>query len=282
MRGGALTRAVASRPRCSALLLLHLPLPRPVPHALLRTSPARACTGGSQQDMSTPLPRQLTLQLHGAADTLELGAELAMLAQPGDALLLHGDYGAGKTCLARGFIRCWYDDPAEQVTSPSYLIDNVYDDADGTALHPGVTVHHMDLWRLPEGKIEQLVDLPHVFSECVSLIEWPQRLGEGLTPATHLDVHIAIANEVAQATDAVAPSPTQRDEGESEGEATTLEGKEDWYDLGDDEGDDADAGESDDEQPRIVTLTAKGGTWEQRLNELQLAWRERTESGDDL
>ena len=47
-------------------------------------------------------------------------------------MLLGGDYGAGKTALCRGFVREWYGAPGELVTSPSYLIDNVYPD-DGRA-----------------------------------------------------------------------------------------------------------------------------------------------------
>ena len=55
-------------------------------------------------------------------------------------------------------MRRWLSSPDELVTSPSYLIDIVYPDESGAAVAPGVTVHHMDLWRLPEGKISQLVD----------------------------------------------------------------------------------------------------------------------------
>ena len=114
-----------------------------------------------------------SVALDSPDDTMALGAALAELSDAGDVVLLDGDYGAGKTCLARGFVQRWLSDPDELVTSPSYLIDNVYPDDDGRALRPGVTVHHMDLWRLPEGKASQLVDLPTVFAECVSLIEWP-------------------------------------------------------------------------------------------------------------
>ena len=43
------------------------------------------------------------------------------------------------------------------------------------------------LWprRLPEGKIASLIDLPAAFESQVSLIEWPERLGDQLvTPDT--------------------------------------------------------------------------------------------------
>ena len=113
----------------SSLLATLVALPRPrasivPPLRAARASPARACAA----DAASPPPdepHRISLALHGPEDTIALGAKLASLARQGDVVLLHGDYGAGKTCLARGFVRCWYSDPTEQVTSPSYLIDNV-------------------------------------------------------------------------------------------------------------------------------------------------------------
>ena len=64
-----------------------------------------------------------------AEATIEFGAQLANLARAGDSILLHGGYGVGKTCLARGFISQWFpNQPDLVVTSPSYLIDNTYPD----------------------------------------------------------------------------------------------------------------------------------------------------------
>lgn len=167
-----------------------------------------------------------SLLLCSAEDTLRFGGRLASLAGAGDSILLCGDYGAGKTCLARGFIQRWFDDADELVTSPSYLIDNAYPD-DGRALRPGVTVHHMDLWRLPEGKIEQLVDLPAVYSDCVSLIEWPERFAEGQAPREHLRLTLTIGEP-----------------------GTRLESLE-LDDL--------------EEQPRVATIEAIGPRWLERL-----------------
>lgn len=135
--------------------------------------------------------KSLHVTCSSVEDTIALGAALAEVAVTGDVIFLRGEYGAGKTCLARGFVQHWRGNYDDQVTSPSYLIDNVYPDEDGNALEPGVAVHHMDLWRLPDGKITQLVDLDRVFAECVSLIEWPERLGD-MMPAEHLSVTLAI------------------------------------------------------------------------------------------
>ena len=44
----------------------------------------------------------------------------------GSVIFLQGDLGAGKTCLARGFVRAAVQDWDERVTSPTYLLSNVY------------------------------------------------------------------------------------------------------------------------------------------------------------
>jgi len=201
----------------------------------------------------------VSVPLRSVADTLALGAALAESTVAGDVVLLSGDYGAGKTCLARGFLRHWYGDEDEQVTSPSYLIDNVYPDDDGRALRTGVTVHHMDLWRLPEGKITQLVDLPHVFTDCVSLIEWPERLGDNM-PAEHLTVSLTIDDD-----EQGGGQPAVEITGGEKRHA--IQGDGELYDDDDDafDDDDDDAFDDDDEQPRTATIAATGPGWEARL-----------------
>ena len=139
----------------------------------------------------------MRLSLTTPAATMAVGAALARLAAPTDALLLHGTYGAGKTCLARGFVRAYVNDPLLHVASPSYLIDLTYDDETGRR-QPAATLHHIDLWRLPEGKVSGLVDLDNVFSTCVSLIEWPERLLESELPAARLDVHLSLLNDTSE------------------------------------------------------------------------------------
>lgn len=193
-----------------------------------------------------------TVELPSVVEAQALGARIASVARAGDVVLLDGAYGAGKTCLARGFVRGWYNDPTELVTSPSYLIDNLYDD-DGRARVPGVAVHHMDLWRLDEGKVAQLVDLPRVFYECVSLIEWPERLGAEHTPAEHLRVTLDFAEA----------------DGGADGRAARAGSADEEADAGWDE---------DEDQPRVATLKAVGRQWEARLEWLETGLMEETGS----
>ena len=136
--------------------------------------------------------------------TEQLGAQLADVAQAGDVIFLSGELGAGKTSLARGFLRHYFQDPALEVPSPSYLICFGYSDeteADppiaaplsssapalgrslcprGKARVPGVRVLHLDPYRLPEGRVAGLIDLPSAFISDVCLVEWPERLGSQL------------------------------------------------------------------------------------------------------
>ncbi len=249
-------------------LLLSLPAGSLCAHARRAAAPTRAAARACAS--RAPVA---TVSLQRARDTRALGARLAQIAGAGDVVLLTGEYGAGKTCLAGGFVRGWFGDPPGLiVTSPSYLIDNVYADEGGPGRVTGVAVHHMDLWRLPEGKISELVDLPAVFARDVSLIEcahrrlplrsarlpghisaisrphlgrWPERLGTELTPRSRLLIEL---RHVAQPQAAADRSERGGDGGAG---------------RADDDGDDDDDGFDD--APRTATLTAYGAAWEERL-----------------
>ncbi len=119
----------------------------------------------------------MLLRLPDLAATESLGARLAGLLRPGDAVLLGGPLSAGKTALARALLRTLLGDPALEVPSPSYTLLQTYD----TPIGP---VHHFDLWRLdgPDGVPELGWDEAR---DGVVLVEWPDRLGP-LRPADAL------------------------------------------------------------------------------------------------
>jgi tRNA threonylcarbamoyladenosine biosynthesis protein TsaE len=110
--------------------------------------------------------------LAAAEATARLGAELAALARPGDAITLSGPLGVGKTALARGFIAALGHQG--EVPSPSFAIVQPYEDLDPP-------VWHVDLYRV-EGasEIEELGLDSSV--DAVLLVEWPERAGEGAWP----------------------------------------------------------------------------------------------------
>ena len=83
----------------------------------------------------------LRLSLPDLSATEALGERIAAAIRPGDAVLLDGPLGAGKSALARALIRAAANDPALEVPSPSYTLVQEYDTGRGP-------ICHLDLWRL--------------------------------------------------------------------------------------------------------------------------------------
>jgi tRNA threonylcarbamoyladenosine biosynthesis protein TsaE len=103
------------------------------------------------------------------AATEALAGRLAGVARAGDCVLLEGPLGAGKTALARAFLRTAAGDPLMEVPSPSFTLVQIYD----TKIGP---VFHYDLWRV-DGP-ESLVELDWEDArDAIVLVEWPDRLG---------------------------------------------------------------------------------------------------------
>src|SRR6188768_4043691 len=83
----------------------------------------------------------MSIDLANLAATEALAASIAARARPGDAILLEGELGAGKSALARAFLRAASGDPELEVPSPTFTLVQIYQTQIGT-------VHHFDLWRL--------------------------------------------------------------------------------------------------------------------------------------
>lgn len=108
-----------------------------------------------------------------AAETESLGAALAAVVAAPCVIALEGPLGAGKTTLARGFLRA--RGHAGPVRSPTYTLVESYPCA-------GVTVHHLDLYRLSDPEeLEQLGVRDLVAADAIWLVEWPER-GRGFLP----------------------------------------------------------------------------------------------------
>lgn len=138
----------------------------------------------------------IEIQLPDETATLTLAGRLARLAGRGDVVALWGGLGAGKTVLARGFIRTLFGGD-EEVPSPTFTLVQTYGDADG-----GIPVFHFDLFRLnaPEEAIE--LGFEEAIASGITLIEWPEKLG-ALLPADRLDVTLVSAGLPAGARSAV-------------------------------------------------------------------------------
>ena len=126
----------------------------------------------------------ITLILPDEAATGALAARAARLARPGDAILLDGPLGAGKSAFARAFLRAATGDAGLEVPSPTFTLVQSYD-------LPETQAHHMDLYRLdgPDALPELGWDEAR---EGIVLVEWPDRLGP-FTPGDALRITLAPA-----------------------------------------------------------------------------------------
>lgn len=100
--------------------------------------------------------------------TTAFARALAPELRAGDALLLDGPVGAGKSHFARALIRARLENPAEDVPSPTFTLVQTYD---GTP-----PLWHADLYRLSDpAEIDEL-GLLDALPEAIALIEWPERM----------------------------------------------------------------------------------------------------------
>ena len=112
-----------------------------------------------------------------AKSAIALGAQL----RPGDAVLLSGPVGAGKTHFARALIQSLLE-TREDVPSPTFTLIQTYDTPHGA-------VWHADLYRIStDAEIDEL-GLVDAFEDAICLVEWPDRLGP-LAPADALMIDI--------------------------------------------------------------------------------------------
>jgi tRNA threonylcarbamoyladenosine biosynthesis protein TsaE len=113
-----------------------------------------------------------TTHLADPGATRALGALLAEELAAGDVLLLHGNLGAGKTCLVQGLAAALGIE--EPVTSPTFALAQHYQAPDGRALV------HLDLYRLElPASADELFHQEREEAEAIGAlmaVEWPERM----------------------------------------------------------------------------------------------------------
>ncbi len=122
------------------------------------------------------------------AATSACGASLATFCQPGLALLLKGDLGAGKSGLARAIIQSLCPSIAD-VPSPTFTLMQSYDIVSDPGTFP---CWHVDLYRIEEPAELIELDLESLWDESLMLIEWPERLGNN-RPLHYLEIDFSVA-----------------------------------------------------------------------------------------
>ncbi|WGM29967.1 tRNA (adenosine(37)-N6)-threonylcarbamoyltransferase complex ATPase subunit type 1 TsaE [Brevundimonas sp. NIBR11] len=121
----------------------------------------------------------MEIDLKDAEATTTLGRAIAPRLEPGEAVLLYGPLGMGKSTLARGLIRALAGEH-EDVPSPTFTLVQFYETTPPIA--------HFDLYRLtrPEEAFE--IGLDEALDVGAAVIEWPERLGDDPVRALGPDI----------------------------------------------------------------------------------------------
>ncbi|GLI61475.1 hypothetical protein VaNZ11_003872 [Volvox africanus] len=240
---------------------------------------ARSHTISAGSALAT-LPTQHRL----AAPTVQamdcLAALFASHIRAGDCYCLFGAVGAGKSVFSRAFIRAVAEDDFLPVPSPTFLLQNTYDE------HQGPPIHHFDFYRLSSLQDFNRLDLEGSLAHAVCLMEWPERLPS--LPPHCLAVQIEILDESPAALQALGlplASPAAANGSAMPASARTLGlGINGSYDdngglshsvsatthknVPEDVDTEAEGDEFIDRRLRLVTLTPYGSYWESRARRI--------------
>ncbi|PNW76120.1 hypothetical protein CHLRE_12g547000v5 [Chlamydomonas reinhardtii] len=268
---------VVARQRC----LVAKPIPRQLQRCAstasskaVSVSASATCAPGTEHRVSAPTAQAMDC----------LAALFASHIRAGDCYCLFGAVGAGKSVFSRSFIRAVAEDDFLPVPSPTFLLQNTYDE------HQGPPIHHFDFYRLASVQDFNRLDLEGSLTRAVCLMEWPERLP--VLPGEYLAVNIEVVDELPElppqsASSAgsgdfpgalVLPSlgirrsrkaPRGRafavsDSYDSDSESSFVATDSAYSDVDTEQ----ELEEFTDRRPRIVTLTPFGSYWEGRARRI--------------
>lgn len=131
----------------------------------------------------------VTFTTRGPGETRRLGARLGRLLRPGDAVLLSGDLGAGKTVFVQGIARGMGFEGS--VSSKSFVLLGEYQ-----GRH--CKLYHADLYRLEAPEQAEELAVEEYCADGVLVAEWPERAPH-VFPPDHLRVHFEMTGERTRA-----------------------------------------------------------------------------------
>ena len=129
----------------------------------------------------------MIIEVKNETSTRQLGEKLGSLLKGGETIELVGDVGAGKTTFVKGVAIGM--GVSEDVQSPSFTINRVYDARDGLRLA------HYDFYRLNDAGIMSN-ELAEVVNDekAVAIIEWAD-IVEGVLPEQRISIWISAPSE---------------------------------------------------------------------------------------
>jgi len=111
---------------------------------------------------------------------------LGAMLRPGDTICLVGDLGSGKTTLVQGIAIGWGS--LDQVTSPTFVLVNVYRRPEGMRLY------HLDAYRLQDAQDAVDLDIDHILEGGPLVVEWAERISQAL-PNEYLNIQLHYISE---------------------------------------------------------------------------------------
>lgn len=113
---------------------------------------------------------KVSLISNSEEETKLCARSFARQLKAGDIVFLRGELGAGKTTFAKGLAQA-FKVASKKVTSPTFVLMNGYKGK--------LPIYHFDLYRLEDPQATDTLDFDEYFyGEGISLIEWPEHLGE--------------------------------------------------------------------------------------------------------
>jgi len=110
------------------------------------------------------------MKLNSLEDTFNLSKKIGKLLSHGDAILLYGEIGVGKTTFVRFFINHLENKKGiknSEVLSPTFNI--VYDYDVGN-----IKILHYDLYRLKNYKDISQLGMFETSNDSIKIVEWPE------------------------------------------------------------------------------------------------------------
>lgn len=118
--------------------------------------------------------------------TRRAGMRLGAMLRPGDTICLVGDLGSGKTTLVQGIAIGWGS--LDQVTSPTFVLVNMYRRPDGMHLY------HLDAYRLRDAQDAIDLDIDNLLEGGPLVVEWAERILSAL-PSDYLNIRLRYIDE---------------------------------------------------------------------------------------
>ena len=132
--------------------------------------------------------------------TRTFARRIGALCRGGEAILLFGDLGAGKTCFVQGLAAGLGVPETLRVTSPTFTIHAEY---------PGrLILNHLDLYRLDDPVSAENLGVGDMLADptAVTAMEWPEMLADGVG-AERLEIRFETTGDATRLINAIAYGP---------------------------------------------------------------------------